>query len=100
MIHMTKFTDVTKQNEARLKRERMLKLSKQADKKDIMTGFILAVAVGMVVAAILVSFLAPHALEAMDNPGVGTLIILIGSIAVSVGYVIVRSAKRSGDGIK
>jgi uncharacterized membrane protein len=95
MIHMTRFTDITKQNEARLKRERILKLSKQADKPEILTGFILAVAVGMVVAAILVSVMAPHVLEAIDNPGYGTLIILISIVALVGGWLIIRSANES-----
>lgn len=95
MLHIHKFEDETLKNELRLKRERILKLSKQADKKDLMVAFILAVSTGFLVAFILVAIFAPYILEAIDNPGWGSVIFLISLLATIAGYLIIRSAKRS-----
>ncbi len=53
MIHATNFTDATKNNSDRLRREKHLKLSKQLDKHHHWQGIGIAVMVGLSIAIIL-----------------------------------------------
>jgi len=89
------FIDETQKNEQRLKRARILQQSKKLDKKEIWHGLIIAIFTGIAIAGIIVIALFPAVQAVIDNPGVSSVLIIIGILATVFGYLIVRSANRS-----
>lgn len=89
------FPDVSQENAQRIRRQRILQQSKKLDKKELWNGFLLAVFTGISIAGIVVIALFPAVQAVIDNPGVSTLLIIIGTLATIAGYLIVRSARKS-----
>ena len=92
MIHATNFTDATKNNSDRLRREKHLKLSKQLDKHHHWQGIGIAVMVGLSIAIILFCAFFPALSYMIDNvpPGIATIFLF----AAVAGILIVKSARK------
>jgi len=89
------FIDETQKNEQRLKRARILQQSKKLDKKEIWHGLIIAIFTGIAIAGIIVIALFPAVQAVIDNPGVSSVLIIIGILVATGGYLYFRSANRS-----
>lgn len=90
------FEDRVRENEQRLRRERLLRQSKQNDKREYWQGLFIAVMVGGSIATLLVVIFFPSLMAAfdliMEAPVYAWTIFVLAGVA---GILIIRSARQS-----